>query len=120
MQDVCSLCLKISLFISGFSQTHHWPIISINSINFYNIKIYIMKLFFTINVKLQILCLIVDEIYRNYWSKIDLTKPRNRLIFGKEGVNFYELMSMRDGQEYVCNVFVTLVKNDFVRKEVFL
>jgi hypothetical protein len=52
-----------------------------------------------INLKLQILCLIVDEIYRNYWSKVDLTKPRNRLIFGREGVDFYEMMPIRDGQE---------------------
>jgi hypothetical protein len=58
-----------------------------------------MKLFFMINLQLQILCLIVDEIYRNYWSKIDLTNPRNRLIFGREGVDFYEMMPIRDGQE---------------------
>jgi hypothetical protein len=55
-------------------------LISINSINFYNI--YIMKLFFMINLQLQILCLIVDEIYRNYWSKIDLTRVPK--IYGGE------------------------------------
>jgi hypothetical protein len=36
---------------------------------------------FMMNLKVHFV-LKVDEIYRNCWSKIDLTKHRNRLILG--------------------------------------